>query len=315
MSPQSAAALSIQDYSYSGSRAEPRRGVEAPSWRCQAEPGYGGEAKVRARSWSGLTAALTELRLDAPFEVHSRLACHRLLVVLDEVGGRFLGRTETPRRPAPDRAHGMFFVPAGTSFWAYADKLRYVRHITFQFAPQNRSDDALPEAARLGFFDARILGLARLFEVECEQDGRETSRFGESLSRTLVALLEDIQPPAAQPAAQGGLTPFQMRLITEHLDAHISQPVCHQTLAQMIGLSPSHFARAFKQTSGLPPHGWLVERRIQRAKEALLGGCEPLAHIALAIGFSDQPHFTRVFSNRVGVSPGVWRRRFAGQVA
>ncbi len=68
------------------------------------------------------------------------------------------------------------------------------------------------------------------------------------------------------------------------------------------------FARAFRQTTGMPPHRWLLARRVDRAKELLAASPMRLADIALACGFADQSHFTKVFTRMAGTSPGAWRR-------
>jgi transcriptional regulator GlxA family with amidase domain len=79
-------------------------------------------------------------------------------------------------------------------------------------------------------------------------------------------------------------------------------------LARACNLSPGHFTRAFKQTTGQPPHRWLMERRIEKAKQLLTDTTLSLAEIAMACGFADQSHFTRVFSRTTHASPGAWRR-------
>ncbi|MGN6465187.1 MAG: helix-turn-helix transcriptional regulator, partial [Rhizobiaceae bacterium] len=79
-------------------------------------------------------------------------------------------------------------------------------------------------------------------------------------------------------------------------------------LASECGLSPRHFARAFKQSVGVAPHHWMVRRRCDRAKDMLRGSETSLADIALACGFADQSHFTRTFTRVFGISPGAWRK-------
>jgi transcriptional regulator GlxA family with amidase domain len=79
-------------------------------------------------------------------------------------------------------------------------------------------------------------------------------------------------------------------------------------LAEECGLSTRHFARAFRQSTGIPPHRWLLRYRVQRAKDMLRTQALPLADVALRCGFADQSHFTRVFSRQTGMSPGEWRR-------
>jgi AraC-like DNA-binding protein len=79
-------------------------------------------------------------------------------------------------------------------------------------------------------------------------------------------------------------------------------------LAAECGLSVRHFARAFRQSTGVPPHRWLLRRRVERAAELLGNRALPLADIAIACGFADQSHFTRVFTALMGASPNTWRR-------
>ncbi|HJQ59939.1 MAG TPA: AraC family transcriptional regulator [Vineibacter sp.] len=77
-------------------------------------------------------------------------------------------------------------------------------------------------------------------------------------------------------------------------------------LATEAGLSPYHLIRAFRRATGLTPHAWRVNLRIERAKARLRRGEAP-ADVATATGFCDQPHLTRAFKARVGVTPGAYR--------
>jgi AraC-like DNA-binding protein len=80
-------------------------------------------------------------------------------------------------------------------------------------------------------------------------------------------------------------------------------------VADVCGLSPNYFARAFKQSVGTPPHRWLLLQRVLRAKSLLRDARFSLSDIAVACGFADQSHFTRVFTSIVGASPGAWRKQ------
>ncbi len=106
----------------------------------------------------------------------------------------------------------------------------------------------------------------------------------------------------------GGLAPWQERRALEMLDAQIDGNLSLTKLALSCDLSVSHFSRAFRRTTGLAPHQWLLQRRIELAKSLMLRSNDPLSEIALICGFADQSHFTRVFSGLVGLSPGAWRR-------
>jgi AraC family transcriptional regulator len=114
--------------------------------------------------------------------------------------------------------------------------------------------------------------------------------------------------PLSPPATRGGLAPWQSRRAQEMMRSRLDQAVPLAELARALSLSPSHFARAFKQTTGQPPHRWLLDQRIDKAKQLLSGTTLSLGEIALVCGFADQSHFTRMFSRVTNFSPGAWRR-------
>jgi AraC family transcriptional regulator len=106
----------------------------------------------------------------------------------------------------------------------------------------------------------------------------------------------------------GGLAPWQERRAKELLRANLSGSLGLIDLADACRLSASHFSQAFKQTVGCPPHRWLIGQRVEQAKRLMLNTDQSLSEIALGLGFSDQSHFTRVFSRWVRTSPAAWRR-------
>lgn len=107
---------------------------------------------------------------------------------------------------------------------------------------------------------------------------------------------------------QGGLAAWQLRRAADCMEATLSRPVPLAELAGKVGLSESQFRRAFKASTGCPPYRWKQNLRIAKAQEFLRDGVLPLVQIALATGFVEQSHFSRVFQRVVGVSPGVWQR-------
>ncbi len=107
---------------------------------------------------------------------------------------------------------------------------------------------------------------------------------------------------------RGGLAPWQERRVKELMSDALQEEVPLSRLADECGLSVRHFARAFRVSTGASPHYWLLQRRVEHAREMLCSRAMSLADIALACGFADQSHFTRVFTAMVGVSPGAWRR-------
>jgi AraC-like DNA-binding protein len=108
--------------------------------------------------------------------------------------------------------------------------------------------------------------------------------------------------------ARGGLAPWQTKRACERLESDVGGKPSLQQIAAEFDLSASHFARAFRISTGLPPHQWLLRQRIETAKQLMNERDLPLSEIAISAGFANQSHFTRVFSAVVGVSPGTWRR-------
>ena len=93
----------------------------------------------------------------------------------------------------------------------------------------------------------------------------------------------------------------------EYLAADVSRNVDLATLAGIAGLSRTHLIRAFKKETGMPPHAFLIDRRVRLARKLLLNGEAP-ATVALVTGFADQAHMTRAFKARIGTTPGQFAR-------
>jgi AraC-like DNA-binding protein len=98
-----------------------------------------------------------------------------------------------------------------------------------------------------------------------------------------------------------------LQRVHQYVDAHLSERISVQALADVAGLSIYHFARAFKQSEGLTPHDYLVLHRIEYAQKLLANSEIPLSEVALAAGFFDQSHFARRFREYVGVPPSRYR--------
>jgi AraC-like DNA-binding protein len=110
---------------------------------------------------------------------------------------------------------------------------------------------------------------------------------------------------------RGGLSPARTHRICEYINSNLDQNIGLEALAEMAGLSTHHFARAFKQTVGIPPHGYVLQRRIDHAQQMLRNTDLPMSEIALSAGFSDQSHLARHFRRITGMSPSVvrWEQR------
>ena len=113
---------------------------------------------------------------------------------------------------------------------------------------------------------------------------------------------------AIESVDRGGMSASLVERAKEFMAAHSGDETSLLDVARECGLSRGYFSKAFKTTTGLTPHQWRQCYRIDQAKAMLQGTAMEIAEIAMVCGFADQSHLTRVFTKRVGESPGSWRR-------
>ncbi|AHG42470.1 AraC family transcriptional regulator [Pseudomonas syringae CC1557] len=106
---------------------------------------------------------------------------------------------------------------------------------------------------------------------------------------------------------KGGLAPHLRRQLVEFIEMHLADPLSLGQLAGLCALSEYHFARMFRESFGLPPHQYLLARRIEQARRLLRQTATPLGEIALACGFASASHFSNRFRQAVGATPGEYR--------
>lgn len=163
------------------------------------------------------------------------------------------------------------------------------KHVCVPFFAQPVANDA--QVARL------LLSLHASLEGESAQLERE-SRLLWTLAQ-LVARHADLRP-AIHP-----LRPEHdaARRIRNHLQQHLAENVTLDDLSRLVNMSAYHLLRVFRETAGLPPHSYLTQLRVARAKVLLAEGM-PIAEVSTNVGFTDQSHLNRHFKRIVGVTPG-----------
>jgi len=108
--------------------------------------------------------------------------------------------------------------------------------------------------------------------------------------------------------SRGGLAPWQIRCVRTHIEANLDATLRVEELAVLAKLSSFHFCRAFRNSFGESPHGYVMRRRVERAQGLMLTTTASLGQIAAECGLADQAHFNKLFRRFVGESPGMWRR-------
>jgi AraC-like DNA-binding protein len=187
------------------------------------------------------------------------------------------------------------------------------------FYPAPAQVDGVLAELGLNAGGAPSFGVSVLQDVELHQafgqlhrllDGEASALQQQTAWREAILLL--FQRHARIPQArEPGREPSAVALAKELLAARLGEPPSLEELAALVKLSPFHFARVFRRATGLPPHAWLQQRRLEQARALLRSGCAPL-QVAVQLGFSDQSHLNRQFKQSYGVSPGEYRRACAG---
>jgi AraC family transcriptional regulator len=159
--------------------------------------------------------------------------------------------------------------------------------------------------------DPFILGMVseffRLSAADGELDPVYCETMSWALARHLVARYGQVR---AQPRIVAWkLAPWRVRRIADYVDTHLAEPLRIAELAELVGVSPGYFHRAFRETLGKTPLEYINERRVQRAMQYLHRDDASLAAIALQVGFISPSHFTRTFRQITGVNPSKYRER------
>jgi len=161
-----------------------------------------------------------------------------------------------------------------------------------------------------GVADPMVLQIGELFRGLLNRKLEATDRL--FLDGVQLALAEHLigtyssacwRPPTRTPT----IDPKRLKRVLDFIEARIAADISLDDLAAEASLSPFHFSRMFRAATGLAPHRYVTERRVEAAKEKLRLGRSSLVEIALDTGFGSQANFTRVFRKMTGLTPGQYR--------
>jgi AraC family transcriptional regulator len=266
--------------------------------------------------WVGLEAA--RCRAEPGFELAvPALAHHRLVLVArppEELDLCFAA----VKRHIPTPAGSITLVPAGSPAWARssghkdelhifleADLVARVAAETFDLDPARLTVPPL-DGLDLPHLRAAMLAV----DAELTAGGAGGPLAAESLANVLaVHLIRQVLVPRQPARTRDGTLPrAKLRAVVEYIEEHLDDAPSLEELAAVARLSVYHFARQFKRATGLPPHQYVILRRVERAKQLLqCGGDQSLAELAAHAGFCDQSQFSHHFKRLVGVTPGQFR--------
>ena len=268
--------------------------------------------ELSAHLGDGLAAALWSNRDDArdyQAPSHHTLSCY----IADGTGT--FRRQRPADKGAPDK---LCIMPAGQeSNWVVNGEIRlahlYVSEAQFALGCVRLLDR---EPRELQLQEATFLDdpqqarrFRQLITLDWDEPGERL--LASSLAHEIVdhALLSQVGMRQGL-RLKGGLAPNLRRQLVDYIEAHLDQPMTLGELALRCNLSEYHFARMFRASFGLPPHQYLLARRLHRACQLLRLGVMPLGEIALVCGFASASHFSNRFRQAIGATPGEYRLAF-----
>jgi AraC family transcriptional regulator len=280
-----------------------------------------GTNRLRASSdGAGWTSLYASAQRETPYQAsYGAVRDHLVILHLDGPVGvsRYLDNGQARRAIPPG---GLFILPGGVDFGVRLEgaleslhvyvRDSVLREVAAELFGSKASDMRL--VPRLGDQDPLIERLALNIRNALSDADPSASVYVDYLARALGAHLlrahSSYDGRAAEVRTPGALTRAQLDRVVDYMDAHLTRPLSLADLAEAASLSPTHFARRFKATTGAAPHQHLMRLRLQRAQRLLRETPRSIAQVAFECGFAHQGHLTRVFTRLGGITPAAFRR-------
>ncbi|NKK57674.1 helix-turn-helix domain-containing protein [Rhizobium leguminosarum bv. viciae] len=269
-------------------------------------------ASSAGRGWRGLEADLVRI---PPGRTHiSGTPYHRL--------GIHVGRPVRAQCRCDGREHRRLqkhgdidVVPAGLDGVWEDDRecmilrLKISKDLFRQAAIDLGRDPADAIIPRFQLRDPRLEAIAWALKAEIEADVPSDNLYADTLATALAFRLVEAIRGTSRPADAGrALLSRQRRLLADYIEDHLDTPLSLAELAALAGLSLSHLKTQFRNSFGVPPHQYVLHRRVVRAEALIRNSGMPLSQIALEAGFAHQSHMANSMKRLLGVSPGTIAR-------
>lgn len=239
------------------------------------------------------------------------------------IGGVFRGEGTTAvkvggkQHSVRSRSGTVIINPRGTDGWWNCTGSPLCSNV---FLGEERLQRCADEAGRGGtpellldlqIHDPRLFTILGLIAQESAVEDNLSKLYMEQLVDLLCLdlLRRHVAFPLAGRDHRGGLSPSQVRRVTDYMEGHLGEDIRLQALADLVGRSRFHFCRAFKQATGRTPHQALMKLRIRRARQLLADPRLTITEIALAVGYQTPSSFTLAFRTATGETPTLYRAR------
>jgi AraC family transcriptional regulator len=267
----------------------------------------------RARGWNGLTLELHSFHdLDAVVQATDHVIAVHL------AGNVSVHRSRNGRARSRTMAVGdVTITPVGppTRWRQSGQSLVVLLRLSPDYVRSVAGDecaldpDRFAIQGRFGIRDERIDDLARRLLGGLELEGTDSRLYVDALTCELAIhlLREHTSPCAGTTWRMARLSPHKLRRAIDHIDDNLRTELTLASMAEAVALSPGHFAHAFRQATGVAPHRYVLERRVERAKALLRQSDMPITEIADCVGCSSHSHFSVLFHRITGVTPRQFR--------
>jgi AraC family transcriptional regulator len=267
---------------------------------------------LKRKSWPGIAAehvriagpAEYDFRLDVTSNVLTLLDLHRLDGETEIVGGARLHKKNL--------RHRLSFVPAasGVRGWSRIAKPATFTALYFDPTLTEQHGCGVAQIPPLVEVEDNMLRTTMLqFQAILNDPDLDRPGYAETLAMLVAFEISRLRSQtAAEAKPVSGLAAWQVRLVTDHLEGHIGDKTTIADLAALLDLSRFHFIRAFKKAVGIPPHQYMLRRRVERGRELLADRDLTITEIADRTGFGGIAQFTRAFRQIVGTTPTSYRR-------
>jgi AraC family transcriptional regulator len=273
-------------------------------------------AHRRLANWGAIQADAVKVARRETFEYGFQARRH--LLIAYERAERNEGETlieGLPKSTLREFNCKLSFVPAGHRFYGWQTPRVLMRATYFYIDLQDPLFDldsgiACPTISpRLFFFDQAVWDTALKLKAEIGNSDPCSRQYAEALSLVLMHELIRLErtASAAVKPLRGGLPAWQQKRVMEFIEEHLAEEISLTVLAELAELSLFHFARAFTQSFGMPPHRYHMARRMDRARSLLRKPALSVTEIGMQIGFRETSSFTRAFRRFTGITPTEYR--------
>ena len=268
-------------------------------------------------AWKGIQVDAFEITRLERFEYSATSHFH--LIKISERAERSDGETfvEGCEKSTLRKLSGkLSFIPAGRRFYGWQDPRILTRAAYLCIDPAGPLVDPELRFAeiefepRLFFFDQDVWETS--YKIKRQVDAPASPGYAEALGLALAyEVLRLHRGASLAPVLRGGLAAWQKMKVADYIEEHLDEEISLSDLAIITRLSPFHFARAFKQSFGEPPHRYHMARRMERAKALLKLPALTVTEVGLTLGFSELSSFTTAFRRCAGTTPSDYRRKVA----